>query len=271
MLAMAPKRKTPVSRDSLLAALADIKNGMSYREASKKYDIPKSTLNDKINDRVPLVVDRPGPGTYLTADQENRLVNWLITMAKIGYGVPRKDIPNIVKNILDEAEKKGYIIPETRKFPDNKPSVTWIYAFLERHPEVSARMPENLGFQRASINEADLRLWYNKLEIFLKDEHNLDIKEFLSLENADRIFNLDESGFPLQGTNGKLKVVTAKGTKTVYKIKPETKEQITVLACVSASGYYSNPFVLFPGLRLPKFNFSGVNENEYDVGHTPNG
>ena len=53
-------------------------------------------------------------------------------------------------------------------------------------------------------------------------------------------------------TNGKLKVIAAKGAKNVYKMAPDTREQITVLGCVSASGSYSNHFVIFPGKRTPQ-------------------
>ena len=38
----------------------------------------------------------------LTEDQEQRLVNWLLTMSKIGYGVARHRIPMVVKDLLIE-------------------------------------------------------------------------------------------------------------------------------------------------------------------------
>lgn len=39
-------------------------------------------------------------------------------------------------------------------------------------------------------------------------EHNIAVAEFFVDENAPRVFNCDESGFPLAGTSGKLKVIT---------------------------------------------------------------
>lgn len=250
--------------------MADVKNGMSYLKASEKHKVPRSTLCDKVNGRVPLKPSLPGPSAYLTNHQETRLTNWLITMSKIGYAVVRKEIPDVVKGVLDEAEKDGYVIPEGRKFVDNRPSKCWIYSFFKRHPKLSARIPENLGYQRAIITEELLRDWFTSFERFLKDEHEIDATEFLQESNASRVFNIDESGFPLQGTNGKMKVVAETGCKNIHRLAPDTKEQITVLGCVSASGSYSKPMVILPGMRLPKFNFNGVNPDDFDVSFTPN-
>ena len=66
----------------------------------------------------------------------------------------------------------------------------------------------------------------------METEHTINAKEFLSDENKSRIFNLDESGFPLAGTNGKLKIISARGVKNVYELGPDTKEQISVLGFV---------------------------------------
>jgi hypothetical protein len=269
---MPPKEKRrKYCQDDVIAAVGEIKNGATYRVTSEKYGIPVMTLSDKVKGKAPLVRAQPGPSSHLSEDQEHRLVKWLLHMAKIGYGVMRKDIPGVVKRVLDEAVTNGYIIPEGKTFVDNKPSVCWVYGFLRRHPRISPRTPENLGFQRAYITERGIRDWFERLDIFLREEHDLDANIFLSELNADRIFNLDESGFPLQGTNGKLKIITDKGARNVYKLAPDTKEQITVLACSAADGSYSKPLVIFPGLRTPKYNFHGVRAEDYDVGFTPNG
>lgn len=266
-----PKKRRNYSNDDLMAAIAEIKSGKSYRQTSTKYNIPVMTLSDKVKNRVPLVSTAPGPPTYLSSSQEDRLIKWLLHMAKIGYPVTRKEIPEIVKKVLDEAEKNGYVINDNQKFKENRPSPSWVYGFMKRHPHVAARTPENLGFQRANVSEQRIRHWFSDFSNFLKEEHDIDAEDFLSEENSARIFNADESGFPLAGTNGKLKVITEKGSRNVYKLAPDTKEQITVLACASASGTYCKPLVIYPGMKLPRFNFNGVNAEDFDVGFTPSG
>lgn len=66
---------------------------------------------------------RPGPLPVLTPDEEKRLVEWAVEMAKIGYGQTRHQICEMVKKII---EKDGRPNP----FKDNRPGKDWWYTFL---------------------------------------------------------------------------------------------------------------------------------------------
>ena len=195
----------------------------------------------------------------------------MISMARIGFGLSRQELPLTVKSVLDEADKAGIVSESTAKFKNNLPSVGWVYSFHRRHPELSTRVPEKFGFQRLAVTEESTKDWFKGLEEFLKEEHGLDAADFLSETNKDRIFNLDESGFPLQGTSGKLQVFTLKGTKNVHRLGSDNKQQITVLFCVSAAGTFSKPYVIFPGKKRPNFNLAEVSEDSYDLGYTEQG
>jgi len=110
-------------------------------------------------------------------------------------------------------------------FKDNQPSVAWVYRFLARHPELSSRVPEDLGHERAHINKAQILKWFESQGKFLKEEHELEAAEFLTADNASKIYNLDESGFPFAGTNSKLNIFATKGAKNVYKLAPTRKNR----------------------------------------------
>ena len=58
-----------------------------------------------------------------------------------------------------------------------------------------------------------------------------------------RIFNVDESGFPLQAH--KSSVVAEKGSKHPTTVTTGDKAQITVIACVNAGGAKFPPMVIF--------------------------
>ena len=62
------------------------------------------------------------------------------------------------------------------------------------------------------------------------------------------IFNCDESGFPLEHKPGKL--IGMRGQKDLHTTTSGDKAQLTVLACVSASGYPLPPLIIFDRKRL---------------------
>ena len=180
-----------------------------------------------------------GKKTKLSNDQEKRLCTYIKFRSKIGYGVTKLEIPLIIKDIRDKAEKELNVAPkdDERLFSNNLPHKSWVHRFIARHDDLRLRTPENLGHMRKQVSEAKLRNWFHHLEEFLCEEHDIQASEFLVRENSHRVFNLDETGFPLSSTN-KLKVISEKEVKNVYSVTSESKSQITVLGCVSASGTF---------------------------------
>lgn len=163
------------------------------------------------------------------------------------------------------------------KFKDNLPSQSWVYCFLQRFPELSSRIPENLGTARANVTRENIEKWFATLENFVTTELEEDPQSFFNNdENWSRIFNLDETGFPLAGSSGgaKLKVLAEKGSKSVIRITPETKEQITVLGNVCANGQFYKPLILFPGQTYRATNITSLkteDANKISVGISDSG
>ena len=131
-------------------------------------------------------------------------------------------------------------------------------------------MPENLGHQRAYATESRLRSWFKELDSFLTNEYHVTAADLLKLENANRVYNCDESGFPLHGTKHQLKIITKKGIKNVYRMTVDSHEQVTVLGTACANGELLKPMVILPGLN-PSFNLEGVNAEDFILGSSPNG
>lgn len=65
--------------------------------------------------------------------------------------------------------------------------------------------------------------------------------------NPMKIYNCDETGMPLNPKG--VKVVAKKCAKNVNCVSGESKTQITVLACTSASGISIPPMVIFGGRK----------------------
>ncbi|XP_071138373.1 uncharacterized protein [Mytilus edulis] len=214
--------------------------GISMRKAALAYGIPRSTIQDKVNGRTEIAA-RSGPKPVLSTTEEARIVEWCLEMAKIGYPRTRFELLHIVKKILDDDGRQT-------KFRDNLPGKDWYFSFKSRHPEISERTPNDLGKERAMVSPFKIKKWFEDFTKYMTEEveGGMDI-----LKDPSRLYNADESGFPLCPKTSK--VLTMRGSKQVYIFFSSDKTQITVLAYTSATAHYIPPMIVYPGVRF-KYN-----------------
>ena len=90
------------SEESMTAALNKLKKGIyPINKIAVLYDVPKSTLHDRVSGRVRHGT-KPGPSPYLDHTEEQELADHLITVAKIGYGKTGKEVKMIAENVAKE-------------------------------------------------------------------------------------------------------------------------------------------------------------------------
>lgn len=63
------KQKFPYSRESLLSAVEEVRNGQRISEIPRKYYVSESTIRARINNKYS--DKKPGPSTVLTLEEEN--------------------------------------------------------------------------------------------------------------------------------------------------------------------------------------------------------
>ena len=199
-------------------------DGYTYRRAELEYGVPKSTIRDRISGRT-LPGATSGPERYLTEEEEKELTHFIKECAKVGYAKTRKQIIAIVDQAVKD--KRG---------PDSSITAGWWYSFKSRHPHLSIRTAEQLAYSRAVAQDQTVLDHYFELL-----ERTLVENELIGLPS--RIFNVDESGFPLQGHQST--IIAEKGCKHPTTVTTGDKAQITVIACVSASGANLPPLVIF--------------------------
>lgn len=234
--------------DDLKKALYEIReNKMKIREASRKFNVPKTTIIDRISGRVPDTLRKPGPPPLLTVEGEERIKNWVIHLAKCGFPIKKGMLIDTVRKITADANQNV--------FKDGLPKQTWYLNFLKRNPEISLREAEGINKARAIVTQESIRKWFKELTQFLRDENLIDV-----FEDPRRIFNGDESGFALCPKTGK--VLGPKGFKNLYSVKQgNEKENVTVLIVFNADGKFAPPLVLFPYVRPPRALVDNMPEN----------
>ena len=211
-------------KESLTEACKAVAEGeLSVRMAAEQYDIPRSTLHDHVSGKVAMG-SRSGPRAYLTMQEEEELITFLKEINSIGYTRTISQVIGIVQAVVNS---KGF---------DVKVSNSWYKSFKMRHKEFVLRNPEPLTHSRIrGVSHSFIESYFDLLET--------TITEAGLQEKPCHIYNLDETGFPL---NPKApKIIAVKGEKHPSAVTSFDRSQMTVLACCNAGGYAIPPLVIF--------------------------
>ena len=165
-----------------------------------------------------------GPKKYLTEEEEDELVAFVRRCALIGYPKSRKDMMALVQQII---ESKGMQYTITNG---------WWESFCKRHPDLTLRAPVALSQARAIAT--DREVMDNYFDLLEKTMIEYDL-----VGKPGQVFNMDESGFPLNPKSPK--GIFEVGTQNAAAVNSGNKTQITVLACVNAVGHCLPPMVIF--------------------------
>ena len=117
------------------------------REVSRLYNVPLETLRRRINGSVKDGC-RPGPGTILTEEEEDRLASYLVEMSEMGFGLSRDTAMLLAYKIVDKSQRK-------HPFKDGKAGRAWFDGFRRRHPKLTIRSPLPLSYCRALCANVD--------------------------------------------------------------------------------------------------------------------
>ena len=175
---MPPKKRKLWKDDDMEKAMEYVEKGMSIRGASLKCNVPRKTLEDRVENG-----SHPGVKTALTKTEEDGLVSYLIDMAQRGFPLTRTMVKAFAWAI---AKRSGN---DHRFNPELGPSDHWWSNFTKRHPKPTLRKTDSLERNRAeAFNQETVDDYFKKLEEKL-DEHELKNK-------TRQIYNCDETFLP---------------------------------------------------------------------------
>ena len=125
--------------------------------------------------------------------------------------------------------------------PEKKLSNGWYYCFMSRQNHLVLRKGDPI---------ADIRM--NCLTKKIKNDYYEKLKKTMEenklMNNPSQIYNVHETSMLLD--HHPPKVVAVKGQKKVCSRMSGNKSQVTVIACVSATGHALLPFVIFDAKQL---------------------
>ena len=241
------KRKTErgsYGLENIKKAVDDVWSGkISKRKAELTYGIPRRTLGRHLANSV----RKPGNlGRFEVAlgkEVENALSCHIISMQQMMFGFSTKDIRKLAYEMAKASGKLSQFKSDTQEV-----GVEWLKGFMQRHPELSLRIPEPTSMSRAvAFNKANVdkffRIYQEELQ---KEQHS-----------AERIWNVDETGFTAVHKPGK--ILAKSGAKQVGKITSGEKGVTTTAVCaVNAMGQYIPPMLIYKRKRMNDILLKGA-------------
>nr|XP_039254787.1 jerky protein homolog-like [Styela clava]XP_039269740.1 jerky protein homolog-like [Styela clava] len=221
------RRYHDYSEKKLQRALEAIKRGESQRNVAAQFNIPRSTLKNKLKLRH---MKKFGGQTVLFAETEKILVEHCIAVSSFGFPIAQEDLRSIVKAYLDA---KGVTVS---KFHSNYPGVEWVKAFLKRHSELTVRFATNIKKKRAGVSSETIEKYFENIEEELDDVP------------PENIWNYDETN--LTDDPGQKKIICKRGCKYPERILNSTKSAISLMFCGNAAGAVMPPYVVYKAENL---------------------
>lgn len=229
------------SEESMAGAIREVLDAtMGYMRAAKAYNVPQSTLEDKVrkarkeslSPNTAAIKKLGRFTTVFTSDQEKELVNHVLFLEERLFGLTLTDV-RILAFDLAEANKITHPFNKEKK----KTGKDWLYSFLDRHPCLSLRNPEKTSLARAKgFNRTAVQAFYDLYEALL-EKHKF---------SANNIYNVDETGITTV-PNKPSKVLALRGKKQVGTLASAEKGTlVTVETCMNAVGNYMPPMFVFP-------------------------
>ncbi|XP_013073847.2 uncharacterized protein LOC106060490 isoform X2 [Biomphalaria glabrata] len=214
----------------IIDAIQEVKSGrLSIRKAAKQFQIPASTLFNKLTCKSLPEASK----MLLTMKEEAQLAKWLVDLSQLGVVKTSEEVRLAARDIMAQRNASS-------KSRNQLPSYTWLAGFYGRHPELA------LGIERGMITPQELSQWFSDFKAAVDGND-------VSIWNCpERIFGANELVFTFNAKNRT--IGACRRSKHVYKMSSKSKARVTVLACASAGGHYIPPLLIYPYKRMPSKN-----------------
>ncbi len=210
----------------LISAINDVNNGNPIAKTSRKWGIPRSTLQSRLKGSQPYKKAQ-SPFQRLSTEQEKHLADWVLTQTALGLPPTHQELRFFAERILQAAgETKGL-------------GKRWITRFLARYPILKTQRPRRID--NARVNGATtevIKSWW----LYITNPVINAIKP----ENR---WNMDETGI-MEGKGSNGLVLGLNGIRPLQRKEPGTRGWTTIIECISATGVALPPLVIFKGKNV---------------------
>ena len=213
------------------------------------YGLTPSTLYRRVKSQTKPRLQAHQDEQRLTPGEEEALRSWILLVSEWGWPPTVGLVRHMVYEMLEE---KG----------DRRPlGINWIGKFLSRHDDLQSRFSQPLDKERAATHEVETLLgWFTLVETVIK-KYNIQKED---------TYNMDEKGQAL-GNAGKSRIICSKHDLSAYKAQDGSREWVSLIECISATGRLLSMFVIFKGKRHMKSWYDVVEDKDAWIAVSENG
>ena len=245
-ISLLPRRRPPGTKygkwteEDMNNAIADVNDGIGINRSSRDNGVPKATLLRHLyykNVHANASKKHFGRCTDLPEAVEMQLAKHVIKLGEQNCGMTTKSLRHLAYEIAEAHHLKHRFNKDTEMA-----GKAWERRFRRSHPELSLRTPQPTSVTRLTAFTTNaVKQFFQLLKEALKQN---DLCQ-------SRIFNVDETGINI--VHRLSKVFAKRGSKQVRGVtSAERGKNVTCVCCVSASGAYVPPMIIFPRKRIPE-------------------
>jgi hypothetical protein len=222
---------------------------LSRRNAAKIYQVPYSTLTDRINGRTTLPERRPA-SHKLTKLEEEVIIQRILDMDTRGFAPRLAGVEDMANFIL---ESRG----------GQRVGDRWAQRFVQRRPELKTRFTRVYDFQRALCEDPELiGAWFRLVE---------NMRAKYGVVDGD-FYNFDETGFMMGVICASMAVTRADRRGRGKAVQPGNREWATAIVCINGEGWSIPPFMAVQGKHhLASWYTEGGLPHDWVIKPTSNG
>lgn len=197
---------------------------ISLRTAAKLYNVPRSTLSDRMNGHSTIRERRPA-NHKLTETEEEVIVRYILDLDARGFAPRMAGVEDMANLIL--TSRGGRRVGQL-----------WAHRFVKRQQELKTRFNRVYDFQRALCEDPELiGAWFQLVK---------NMRAKYGIQDCD-FYNFDETGF-MMGIICPAMVVTRADRRGRGKaVQPGNREWATAIACINSEGWNLPPFLVVQG------------------------
>ena len=216
---------------------------VTYRNIDDWFGIPKSTINNRINQKSKHHVEGMKHASggkaqprFFYKEEEDELAEVIIYHARAGLGFT----PTDVKQLAFEYAETNHLPLCRQAMEREELTWKWYYGFLDRYPEITPRTPQEMAYYRAmAMKPIVIDNFFDCYEGVIEER---------GIISPLQVWNIDESGII---DNPKIrKLLGVRGEKCNILVPGEKGELSTVLSYINAAGLHVPPMVIHKGGKL---------------------